>query len=65
MQTVNDNFKGCCGENSTLNIGEVIYCKECDQVAEIVAAEVEWMDGTATRFDYRGMLTQDVVSISQ
>lgn len=51
----NDNFRGCCGQNSTLNIGETIYCNACDQVAEIVGGE--WTDGTPIQIDADGMVT--------
>ena len=59
----NDNFIGCCGTNTTLNIGEETYCHDCDTYAQVVGEEVTWDNGTATRFDYRGMLTEDAVTV--
>lgn len=59
----NDNYIGCCGTSTTLNIGEETYCHDCDTYAQVVGEEIPWTDGTATRFDWRGMLTEDVVTV--
>ena len=63
MRFQNDNFLGCCGTNTTLNIGEETYCPDCDTYAQVVGEEVTWDNGTATRFDYLGMLTEDAVTV--
>lgn len=60
MRFQNDNFLGCCGTNTTLNTGEETYCHDCDTYAQVVGEEVTWDNGTATRLDWRGMLTEDV-----
>jgi len=58
-----DRFTGCCGQSILAHIGEETYCHDCDTYAQVVGEEVTWDNGTATRFDYRGMLTEDVVTV--